>query len=123
PAFRDLEEQAVAEVCARPCVAAMGGGAVLRSVNRAHMRAGNLVIWLDTPAAILISRLARHTHGEERPLLRGNIEKRMAALWVERRSAYAAAAHVRIPTMQSGRSGTHAVAAVVTTSFKAWLGG
>ncbi len=122
-AFRDLEEAAVAEVCARPCVAAMGGGAVLRPANRAHMRSGNLVIWLDTPAAILTSRLVRHIQGEERPLLRGNLDERMATLWVERRSAYAAASHVRIPTMQSGHSGTHVVAAAVTASFKVWLNG
>jgi shikimate kinase len=120
-AFRDLEEQAVAEVCARPCVAAMGGGAVLRPANRVRMRTGNLVIWLDTPAEILASRLARHLHGEERPLLRGNLDERMATLWVERRSAYAAASHVRIPTMRSGHSGTYAVAAAVTASFRAWL--
>jgi shikimate kinase len=120
-AFRELEAQMVAEVCARPCVAAMGGGAVLRPANRARMRVGNLVIWLDTPAAVLASRLARHVHGEERPLLRGNLDQRMATLWVERRNAYAAAAHVRIPTMRSGHSGTYAVAAAVTASFRAWL--
>ena len=122
-AFRDLEEQAVADVCAQPCVAAMGGGAVLRPANRARMRCGNLVVWLDTPAAILASRLARHTHGEERPLLRGNLDERMAVLWVERRAAYAAASHVRVPTLRSGHSGSHAVAAVVTACFTAWLGG
>jgi shikimate kinase len=121
-AFRDLEAEAVADACARPGVVAVGGGAVLRAANRVHMRRGNLVVWLDTPAEILASRLTRHTQGEERPLLRGNLDERMSILWVERRAAYAAASHVRVPTSRAAHSGSHAVAAIVTNCFRAWRG-
>lgn len=121
--FRDLETEAVADACARPGVVAVGGGAVLRAANRAYMRRGNLVVWLDTPAEILASRLTRHTQGEERPLLRGNLDERMSALWVERRAAYAATSHVRVPTSRAAHSGSHAVAALVRAYFKAWRGG
>ncbi|MGH2387849.1 MAG: shikimate kinase [Chloroflexota bacterium] len=122
-AFRELEAAAVADACTRSGVVAVGGGAVLRADNRARMRQGNLVIWLDTSAGILASRLAHHTHGEERPLLRGDLDERMSTLWVERRAAYAAAAHVRVPTSRSAHSGSHAVAATVTACFRAWLDG
>ena len=122
-AFRDLEVAAVAEACAGHGVVAVGGGAVLRAANRQSMRSGNLVVWLDTPASVLVSRLAHHTLGEERPLLRGNLEQRMRSLWIERRAFYAIAAHVRVPHQQGGSSGSHATAQTVAGLFAAWRGG
>lgn len=121
PAFRDLEAAAVAEACALSGVVAVGGGAVLREANRAHMRRANLVVWLDTPPGILAARLARHTEGEERPLLRGDLEERIVTLWRERRPSYALAAHVTVTHEQGGATGSHAVAAKVTALFSAWL--
>ncbi|HVA91634.1 MAG TPA: shikimate kinase [Chloroflexota bacterium] len=119
-AFRELEEAAIAEACARSGVVAVGGGAVLRAANRLHMREGNLVVWLDTPPAILAARLAHHTQGEERPLLRGNLDARMLALWYERRASYALTAHLRVPHQQGGSSGSHATAQRIAGIFTAW---
>jgi shikimate kinase len=122
-AFRDLEEAAVADVCGRSGVVAVGGGAVLRSANRMRIRRGNLVVWLDTPAGVLASRLAHHAHGEERPLLRGNLDERVRSLWSERRACYAAAAHLRVPHQHGGSSGSHATAQRVAAIFVAWRDG
>jgi shikimate kinase len=122
-AFRDLEAAAVAEACARNGVVAVGGGAVLRTTNRLNMRRGNLVVWLDTPPSVLASRLAHHTQGEERPLLRGNLDQRVRALWVERRACYALAAHVRVPHQHGGLSGSHVTAQTVAGIFATWRDG
>jgi len=122
-AFRELETVAVVEACARNGVVAVGGGAVLRAANRLNMRRGNLVVWLDTPPSILVSRLAHHTQGEERPLLRGNLEQRVRSLWVERRACYALAAHVRVPHQHGGSSGSYATAQTVAGIFAAWRAG
>jgi len=119
-AFRDLEAAAVAEACAGSGVVAVGGGAVLRASNRLNMRRGNLVVWLDIPPSVLASRLAHHTQGEERPLLRGDLDQRVRSLWVERRAYYAATAHVRVPHQHGGSSGSHATAQTVAEMFAAW---
>ena len=64
--FRDLESQVLAETSAYTrTVVATGGGIVLRRDNWSYLRHG-LIIWLDAPIEILISRLS---HDKNRPLL------------------------------------------------------
>ena len=65
-AFRDLESQVLARVCAYTHLAiATGGGIVLRRKNWSYLHHG-LIVWLDVPKEILHARLAQDT---TRPLL------------------------------------------------------
>ena len=60
PAFRDLEQQVVADLCRRErVVIALGGGAVLREANRTAIRAcGDPVVWLIASPETILSRVA-----------------------------------------------------------------
>lgn len=88
--FRDRESEVIARLLAGPaCVLATGGGAWLRPANRAAIRAGGTVVWLDADEDTLWQRL-RGRSG--RPLLetadpRATIRSMLAA----RRPAYAKA--------------------------------
>lgn len=65
-AFRQLESQVLAEVCAYTnLVIATGGGIVLRRENWSYLHHG-LIVWLDVPVELLYARLAYNT---TRPLL------------------------------------------------------
>jgi len=65
--FRDLEQAVVAELASTPHgVVATGGGAVLREVNRAQLRANFHVIYLRSAPEDLFRRLR---HDVKRPLL------------------------------------------------------
>jgi shikimate kinase len=70
-AFRDLEEQVLADLTALPnTVIATGGGAILRSTTRDRLRAFGFVAWLTADAGTLASRLARDARRLEiRPAL------------------------------------------------------
>lgn len=65
-AFRELESKILAELsaCTRLAIAT-GGGIVLRQKNWSYLHHG-LIIWLDAPVEVLISRLAGD---KTRPLL------------------------------------------------------
>ena len=59
PAFRDLEERVVAELCGRDrVVVALGGGAILREATRERLLAAGPVVWLTAPAETLAARIA-----------------------------------------------------------------
>jgi shikimate kinase len=70
-AFRDLEEQVLADLTVRPnTVIATGGGAILRSTNRDLLRSFGFVAWLTADAETLARRLARDpSRVEARPAL------------------------------------------------------
>lgn len=96
--FRRYEAEAVTEALAhgQQSVIATGGGAVLSPVNRAALRAGSFVIWLDAEPEELYRRAMRQG-AAARPLLQG--PDPLATLRVkraERAEAYAAAAHTHI---------------------------
>jgi shikimate kinase len=58
-AFRDLEAQVVAELCARShVVIALGGGAVMREGNRHALQQCRDVVWLKASPATIEARLA-----------------------------------------------------------------
>jgi shikimate kinase len=85
-AFRDLESQVVAELCARSrAVIALGGGAVLREGNRKVIAQCGAVVWLQASVDRIIERLASDpATASQRPNLtaaggRAEIEQLLAA--------------------------------------------
>src|SRR5829696_544865 len=58
-AFRDLEAQVVAELCARlRVVIALGGGAVMREANRLALRQCRDIVWLTASPRTIEERVA-----------------------------------------------------------------
>lgn len=101
PAFRDLESEVVAELCAHPrTVIALGGGAVLRGANRTAICAAGPVVWLRAGVDEIIRRVAADaTTASRRPQLtsaggRAEIE----ALLAQRTPLYEACATFVIDT-------------------------
>ena len=94
PAFRARESATLRE-CARPrTVVATGGGMALDPGNCEFMRVAGTVFFLDVPAHILSSRLAKNPRAAQRPSLTGlppseEIERVLA----EREPVYRATAH------------------------------
>ena len=97
PAFRDVEQQVIAELAGgAPAVVATGGGAVLREANRAAMRSGGKVIYLRSSPEDLHRRLR---HDTQRPLLQvADPLARLRAMHAERDPLYREAAHFPIET-------------------------
>lgn len=59
PAFRDLEEQVVADLCQQDTtVIALGGGAILRPATRQRIGASGAVVWLTASPEAIAERLA-----------------------------------------------------------------
>lgn len=66
-AFRDLEQTVVDELTAgSPCVLSTGGGAVLRKINREHLKQRTHAVYLHSPPEEVFRRLR---HDRNRPLL------------------------------------------------------
>jgi len=88
-AFRQLESEVLAQVCAYTKLSvATGGGIVLRRENWSYLHHG-LIVWLDVAVEILISRLAEDT---TRPLLQDTDRVlKMRSLLEQRRALYAQA--------------------------------
>ncbi len=96
-AFRDLEEQVLAELArGGDAVVATGGGAVLREANRTALRAGGKVIYLRSSPEELYRRLR---HDTQRPLLQvADPMARLRTLYAERDPLYRETAHFQIET-------------------------
>lgn len=88
-AFRQLESQVLAEVCAYTNLAiATGGGIVLRRENWSYLHHG-LIVWLDVPVELLYARLASNT---TRPLLQeADPLEKLQTLLEQRQPLYAQA--------------------------------
>jgi shikimate kinase len=97
PSFRDLEREAVADVCASPAplVIACGGGTVLDPENRRKLRAAGLIVWLRAPVPVLAARVG---DGATRPLLAGDPTGALTRLEKLRDPVYDAAAHAVVDT-------------------------
>lgn len=96
-AFRDVEQQIIAELSAgEGCVLATGGGAVLRPANREALHRGTHVIYLrSTPEEVF----RRVRHDANRPLLQVDDPlARLRALHAERDPLYRETAHFIIET-------------------------
>jgi shikimate kinase len=96
-AFRDLEEQVVAELAAGSgAVVATGGGTVLRPANREQLRAHGQVIYLRSSPEELYRRLR---HDTQRPLLQvADPLGKLKSLYNERDPLYRETAHFDIET-------------------------
>lgn len=88
-AFRQLESDVLAQVCAYThLTVATGGGIVLRQKNWGYLRHG-LVVWLDLPVDLLYTRIAADT---TRPLLQDADPKgKLRSLLEERTPLYSQA--------------------------------
>ena len=88
-AFRALETQVLSQVSAHTqLVVATGGGIVTQPMNWSYLQHG-VVIWLDVPVPVLVSRLSGDT---SRPLLKDtDITTKLEALLAERGDRYALA--------------------------------
>lgn len=98
--FREIESQILGELSAyAKSVVATGGGIVLKPQNWSYLRQG-LVIWLDVPLDVLMSRLEADN---TRPLLKEqNPQEKLISLLEQRRSLYAEAdLHIQIQMGQT----------------------
>jgi shikimate kinase len=96
-AFRDLEQQVLAELAQGPeCVIATGGGAVLREANRECLRAAGRVVYLRSSPEELYRRLR---HDTQRPLLQvADPLAKLRELHAQRDPLYEQAAHFHVET-------------------------
>jgi shikimate kinase len=107
-AFRVLERDVVVEVLEtallRPCVVALGGGAVLSGDVRVALGRLPLVAWLTAPAGVLWAR-AKAAAADERPLARDELT--FSRLFDQRSDLYR-----RVATVEVANDGTRPLAAV-----------
>ena len=96
PAFRELESQVIADLCAgERQVIASGGGSFVNQQNRDVMLAGGRVFFLSASPADILRRVREEDAGGPiRPLLAvEDSEARIAELLAQRMPAYAHAHH------------------------------
>ncbi|WP_374667454.1 shikimate kinase [Ramlibacter sp.] len=96
-AFRDVEQQVIAELAVGPpCVLATGGGAVLREANRKALRDQGQVIYLHSSPEEVFRRTR---HDRSRPLLQVQDPLgRLRELYALRDPLYRETAHFIIET-------------------------
>jgi shikimate kinase len=113
--FRELEHQAVVDVCAspEPLVIACGGGTVVDADNRRRLGDAGMVVWLRAPTSVLAQRVGT---GARRPLLAGDPEGALVRLAASREDAYAASAELIVDTDELGLD---QVADTVVAAFEA----
>ena len=96
PAFRELESQVIADLCARERqVIASGGGSFVSEQNREAMLSGGRVFFLSASPATILQRVQEEDAGGPiRPLLAvEDPQARIAELLAQRAPAYAHAHH------------------------------
>ena len=95
--FRDLEQLVIDELTqGESCVLSTGGGAVLRPVNREHLRARAQVVYLRSAPEEVFRRLR---HDQNRPLLQvADPLARLRDLYIARDPLYRETAHFVIET-------------------------
>lgn len=117
PAFRDLEAQVIADLCARDrLVLATGGGAPLRAESRQAMRRGGRVVWLKALSETIHARMSGDaTTAARRPNLTDKDPlAEIEHLLARREPAYREAAHCQVDT--EGRTPGDLVAEIVDRS-------
>jgi shikimate kinase len=100
-AFRDLESDAVAELCRRERTAiALGGGAVLREENRAAIARCGAIVWLQASVDTLVERQAADaTTAARRPNLTNlGVRQEVEQLLAQRTPIYRACATLEVDT-------------------------
>jgi len=113
PAFRQLEEQAVAQALGTSgSIVSLGGGAVISERTR-RLLAGHRVVWLRVSLSDAASRVGLHG---SRPLLLGNVRGRLAALMSEREQWYEQVSSAIVDT--TGRPVDHVVSDVLVIAHQ-----
>jgi len=100
-AFRDLESLVIGELATgKPCVLALGGGAIMRSETRSAMRTTGKAIWLQASPETLWQRIAAdQATAARRPALTAHMGlDEIKALLVERNPIYEQCADLAIDT-------------------------
>ena len=98
-AFRKVEsDQLQIAVEGDEKVIALGGGALLRDMNRGLVESSGQVIFLEADLSTLVARLSQDKN--ERPLLKGELEAKLATLLEKRREHYASFS-LRVDASQS----------------------
>jgi shikimate kinase len=89
PAFRAMERQAVHEAADMVgVVMSIGGGALLDPENRRALEATGVIVLLACEPDTLVRRLEESMRRGERPLLGGDLRRRVETLLREREPAY-----------------------------------
>ncbi|MBW4560715.1 MAG: shikimate kinase [Mojavia pulchra JT2-VF2] len=97
-AFRQLESDVLAQVCAyTKLTIATGGGIVLKRENWSYLHHG-LIVWLDVPVELLYNRLAEDT---TRPLLQDVDPKGKLRSLLEQRQPLYSQADLQITVRES----------------------
>jgi shikimate kinase len=110
-AFRQLESDVLAQVCAyTKLTIATGGGIVLQQENWSYLHHG-LVVWLDVPVELLYNRLAEDT---TRPLLQDTDPKAKLRSLLEQRTPLYSQADVKI-TVTEGETPERIAQRVIET--------
>jgi len=95
-AFRDVEEEVIAQLCARDGVIATGGGSILRAANRERLRSSGHVVYLRAAPEDVFRRVK---HDKGRPLLQvADPVQRLRDLYAERDPLYRETAQFVIET-------------------------
>lgn len=93
--FREWESEAVRKATSgHKQVIATGGGAVLAEINRQRMLENGLVVALHADMETIIRRVGKD---KNRPLLQGDVRKKVQVMMEQRKDAYRFA-HVTIDT-------------------------
>ena len=95
--FRQREQAIIDEFTQKNnLVLATGGGAVLREVNRQHLKSRGVVIYLHSDIAHLMERIR---HDKNRPLLQTpDPEAKLREIMAQREPLYRETAHITINT-------------------------
>ncbi len=117
PEFRDLERRVIARVLdGPPLVLALGGGAFIDPLTRAHLKRRALSIWLRADLDTLVGRTMRKKG--TRPLLEKGDPRAILAQLMERRyPVYAEADH----TVESDEQPAESVVARIVDLLRAEL--
>lgn len=95
--FRQREQAIIDEFTQKNnLVLATGGGAILREVNRLHLKSRGIVIYLHSDIAHLMERIR---HDKNRPLLQTpDPEAKLREIMAQREPLYRETAHITINT-------------------------
>jgi len=103
PAFRDLEEQVIADLCGEPnLVLATGGGAPMRESTQQRIRKAGKVIWLTADPETVHRRITGdETTADRRPRLCEDKDplQEIVSLLEKREPVYRETAHIEIDTV------------------------
>lgn len=116
-AFRKLESNVLAQVCAFTQLAiATGGGIVLQRENWSYLHHG-LIVWLDVPLELLFKRLTEDT---TRPLLQDvDLEDKLRSLLIQRLPLYKQAdLHINILAEETPEQITTRIIAAIPSVIK-----